>query len=230
MYRKLKVNNGVYTLTNTKNGKKYIGYSDNLAERIHYHFKYDVPHRDDYYLHKYIRKHGVKSNQKTFKLDILYSVDDYKDMDKLREVYLDYYLNNKEEYQYNVGVYKAMDQYPDEFVKEVLDYYKKYTHRKTKKHFNITADELDRIKGNYFKGINYNRVWHKAYYKVWSDKYKVMLEGSCNEVSEQIGKIIGKSTETVAGNLRQFSRIPRWHRYSFELIEYRPMHPKRPMV
>jgi predicted GIY-YIG superfamily endonuclease len=98
MYRKLKVNNGVYTLTNTKNGKKYIGYSDNLAERIKYHFTYCVPHRDDYYLHKDIRRNKIKHNQKTFKLDILYSVKDYKDMDKLREVYLDYYLNNKEEY------------------------------------------------------------------------------------------------------------------------------------
>lgn len=221
MYRKLKVNNGVYTLTNTKNGKKYIGYSDNLAERIKQHFYPARKHREDYFLHKDIRKY----HKKTFKLDILYSVDDYKDIDKLREVYLDLYLNNKEDYQYNIGIYKDLGEWPDEFIEKVKSYYDNHRYQDTIKHFNLVGQYFaEIIKGEHKDCLRWGRP-KRTYYKLYSSKYNKIVEGSLWEVSKKIEEITGVHWRQVGKNMCFVIRGVSI--YSFKLMEYERLHKYR---
>lgn len=214
MYRKLKVNNGVYTLTNTKNGKKYIGYSDNLRDRIAQHFQPARKHREDFFLQKDIRKYYKKS----FKLDIIYSVDDYKDIDKLREIYLDLYLNNKEEYQYNIGIYKDLGEWPDEFIEKVKSYYDNHRYQDTIKHFKIPEYYfLEIIKGIHKSPFRWEKP-KRSYYKLYSSKYNKIVEGSFTDVSKQIQEITGIHWRQVGKKMSECIRGI--VTYSFKLMEY----------
>ena len=68
------MNSGIYLITNTVNGKMYVGQSNGIKRRFNRHKRAAVTkhHREAFYLHNSIAKHG----QENFKFEVLlYSKD-----------------------------------------------------------------------------------------------------------------------------------------------------------
>lgn len=92
------MNIGIYKITNTINGKCYIGQSVNLKNRIKMH-KSMIKHNneDNEYLRKSTKKYGYKN----FKIEIIKYCKE-EELDFYEKYYIDYYKSYKRENGYNI--------------------------------------------------------------------------------------------------------------------------------
>lgn len=89
---------GIYKITNTSNGKCYIGKSEDLAERIKYHIT-SLTHGRNKNVHMQnaynISKIGM------FTIEILEELSDEEDINEREKAYIKYYNANDRKYGYN---------------------------------------------------------------------------------------------------------------------------------
>lgn len=90
---------GIYKLTNTVNGKCYIGKSENIANRLRYHIK-SLPKGIN--RNKHLQNAFDKYGTGNFTLEILEMFDDDRDINEREKYYIALYDSINREHGYNL--------------------------------------------------------------------------------------------------------------------------------
>lgn len=89
---------GIYKLTNTVNGKCYIGQSDNLSNRIHYHA---TSLKGNNNKNKAMQNDYNECGQNVFEVEILELLLPGEDLNKREKYWINYYKSFLPEHGYN---------------------------------------------------------------------------------------------------------------------------------
>lgn len=92
------MNKGIYKITNTINGKVYIGQSTNLKDRIKQHKSMIKNFNEN---NNYLRKATKKYGYKNFKIEIIKFCDE-KELDYYEIYYIDLYKSSDRNFGYNI--------------------------------------------------------------------------------------------------------------------------------
>lgn len=146
---------GIYKITNTINGKCYIGQSVNIHKRWNNHMSaYNNPNANeyDYYLYRSMRKHGIEN----FNFEVLEEckVEDLNDREKFWISKFDSYRNG-----YNSTTGGDSASHPMKITPRMLDEIDELLMDSKLQ----IQDIADKIKVSYemIQGINTGRYWHR---------------------------------------------------------------------